>query len=130
MNLDQDLVKKTISFETYQGERITNLKLLSILDPQTAQALGFDAPAKHVQNYPFLPPGTSDNWQDYMYAKFVDADNKVSYYGVPWVKPESIVINDNPGVRITIIGATQAQIDNVKSMMIGSGISNFTVETI
>lgn len=130
MNLDQELIQKTLTFETYDGVLWRNYKLLSILDPATVLALGYDAPAKHIQHYPFLPAGTSDNWQDYMYAKFSLAGGTVEYLGVPWVKPTSIVINDNPSVNILVRNPSPQQLTSLRSMMVASGIEDFEISYI
>lgn len=131
MNVNQDLVNKTISFETYQGARFTNLKLMSFLDAQTAAAFD-DVAAKHVQNYPFIPDPKPQSWTDYMYVKFLDADNRATFFGAPWIKGDSIVINDAPAVQISIPagGATQAQLDAIASMMTAIGVSGFTFTTV
>lgn len=130
MQLDSTALNKTITFDTYEGVRYKNLRFVAILDAGTVTALGFDAPAKHMQNYPYLPPGVSDSYTGYSYAKFLDADNKTYYFGIPWVKPASITENANPVRLITLRNSDDATVASLRSMIIAHGIEDFTIETL
>jgi hypothetical protein len=130
MQLNSDALNKTITFDSYEGPRYKNLRFVSILDAQTVIALGFDAAAKHMQHYPYLPPGVPDSYTGYSYAKFLDANNSVIYMGIPWVKPSSITENANPVRQITLRDTDDATVASLRSMMIAHGIENFTIETL
>jgi hypothetical protein len=127
--LDSVTLNKTITFDTYEGVRHKNLRFVAILDAGTVTALGFDAAAKHMQNYPYLPSGVPDTYTGYSYGKFLDADNKVYYFGIPWVKPASITENANPVRLITLRNSDDATVASLRSMMIAHGIEDFTIET-
>lgn len=130
MNIDQSLVNSVITFEAYSGEQFKNRKLLSILDSGTVLALGFDAAAAHHQNFPYMPQGTSDDFQSYMYAKFIDSSQTVTFLGVPWIKPSSVVVNDNPDYQIVIKNPTPQQLNSVRSMLTASGIEDFEIKIL
>lgn len=128
--LDSALLDKTLTFDTYEGVRHKNLRFLSILDAQTVIALGFDAPAKHMQNYPYLPAGVPDTYSGYKYAKFMDANNDITYLGIPWVKPDSVTEVGVTTTRIIVRNADQPTLDSLRSMMIAHGIDDFTFESL
>lgn len=130
MKLDSTNVGKTISFETVAGEKINNLKLVSIPDAATVLALGGDPVAKHRQYLPYIPDPKPLQYTDYLYAKFLDADGKSWYYGIPWIKPTSIVENSNVTYLFRCRNASTEQIDSIKQMMVKSGIEDFTVEVL
>lgn len=129
MSLDSSNYGQTLSFETYASEKLTNLKLLSILDPETARVFA-DVLGKHKQYLPFLPDPKPILYTDYSYAKFVDANGVTSYYGLPWIKPTSIEVKDTVVYQITLKNSTPAQLASVKQMMVKSGIEDFTVSII
>lgn len=120
---------KTLTFDTYSGIKYANLKFVSLLDPDTA--INFlDIHAEHIQNMPYMKDPKPTLATDYSYAKFVSADGKKIYLGVPWVNEDSITLNSVPNYRMTLIAPTQDQLDSLKSMAIASGIENFTLEAI
>lgn len=129
MQLNSDTLKKTLTFDTWEGIRHKNYRFVAILDAETVMALGFDAPAKHQQNYPYLPAGAPDSYSAYSYAKFMTGDNAIVYLGIPWVKATSIVENNNPTTLIRV-KATQAELTSLRSMMIAHGMVDFTFETL
>lgn len=130
MNLDNNAVGKTLSFETVSGEKYRNLKLLSFPDGATVAALGEDPVAKHKQYLPFIPDPKPLAYTDYLYTRFVDADGKAFYFGVPWIKPTSIEENSNVTYLFRVRNATTEQLNSVKVMMTKSGIEDFSVEVL
>lgn len=130
MKLNSDSLHKTITFDSYEGVNYKAYRFVAILDAATVVALGFDAEAKHRQNYLYLPVGAPDSYRAYSYAKLIDADNNVLYMGIPWVKPDSIKENANPTTYITVRGATTNQLSSLRSMMTASGIEDFTFDAI
>lgn len=130
MQLNSDALNKTITFDTYEGVRYKNVRFIGILDAGSVVALGFDAAAKHMQNYPYLPPGVPDSYTGYSYAKLVNANNETLYMGIPWVKPASITENANPVRLITLRNSDDNTLASLRSMMIAHGIEDFTIETM
>lgn len=130
MKLDSNAIGKVVSFDTYEGKKLKNLKLISLLDGATMLAIGQDPVAGHKQNLPYLPAPKPVAYTEYLYAKFADIEGKSSYYGVPWVKESSIVVNANPGRIIRMPTAMAEQIESVKEMMVKAGIEDFTIESM
>lgn len=130
MNLDMNAIGKTVSFETVAGEKINNLKFITPIDATSVLRFGEDPIAKHKQYLPFIPDPKPVNYTDYLYAKFVDADGKEKYYGIPWIKPTSIVENSDVTYLFRVKNASLEKIESVKQMMVKSGIEDFTVEVL
>ncbi len=131
MKLSSDNVGKTLSFETVAGEKFNNLKFVSMPDADMVADTGNDPLAKHTQYWPFINDGTPNDFRAYQYAKFIDADKKSIYFGVPWIRESSIVENNSPVTIFTFpAGTTAAQIDSVRSMCLAAVIEGFTVKTL
>ena len=129
MKLDSDAINQTLSFETYAGVKYSNLKFISLLDPDTA-GVYIDAVALHLQNRPYLPDPVPTAYSDYLYGLFKDAEGSKICLGVPWVREASIVTNDQPNYRIDLTAPTKAQVDSFKSMLAASGIENFKISIV
>lgn len=125
--LNNDLVGKLLHFETYLGERFSNMRLACFVDALTAVRLGLDAAAKHQQYFGSLPAGTPDDWRSYQYALFYNVEQQTVILGVPWIRESSITENDNPPRIYTVYGATDEQDASIRAMFRGNGITNFEV---
>lgn len=121
---------KTLSLETYLEEHKKHLKFVALLDAMTCVQLGFDAPAKHQQYISSLPPGVPNDWRSYKYAKFIDPKGESILLGVPWIKPESIVEDDDAPYVITVWGVDATAISSLRSMMIANGVEHFEITRI
>lgn len=131
MLLNSDSLDKTLSFNSIADEEFMNYKFVDILSAATVMALKFDAPAKHTQYMPYITDGTPDDYTKYKYAKFLASDGSTLYMGIPWIRAASIVENSAP-VRLIRLpaGVTDTQMDTVKSILLASGITGFTVTTL
>ena len=129
MKLDSDAINQTLSFETYAGEKYSNLKFLSLLDPDTAMMYD-DVVAKHLQNRPYLPDPVPTAYSEYLYALFKNAEGKKTCLGIPWIRESSIISNEQPNYRIDLTAPTKEQVDSFKSMLSASGIENFKISIV
>lgn len=127
MKLSSTNVGKTMTFQTYAGVKYKNLKLVSLLDADTVASLGKDPQAKHIQNMPYMKDPKPVNYYDYLYAKFVDADGKAEYLGIPWVDEDSIVATNTPNAQLTLTAPSQEQLDSLKSYLTANGYENWTL---
>lgn len=130
MKLDSNAIGKTLSFDTVAGEKLKNLKLVSLPDASTLLELGIDVVAKHKEYLPYIANPKPVSHTAYLYAKFVDTNGNRQYYGIPWIKESSVIVNSNPGRIIRMPTATEEQIESLKTMMVKSGIEDFTIEAI
>lgn len=131
MKLVSENTGKTLTFETVAGEKYSNLKFVSLPDADMVADTGYDPMARHTQYWPYINDGTPNDYRAYPYAKFINAENKAVYFGIPWIRESSIVENSSPATMFTFpAGTTAAQIDNVRAMCLASGIEGFTVTTL
>lgn len=127
MTINYDTINQTLSFDSVAGEKFYNLKLVALLDAATVAALGQDPAARHKQYLPYMAEPLPALYTDYLYGKFVNADGASSYYGIPWIKDSSIVVNNTVVYLITVKNASPSSIDSIKQMMTKSGITDFSV---
>lgn len=82
------------SFEVYPfavyGTKFKNVKVLSVLDPNTAQALGLDIRARHAQVYPTLPASTPNDPTKYNYVRLQLPSGETEIIGLPWIIENTI----------------------------------------
>lgn len=128
MKLISDNFDKTLSFETFMGQKYRGLIFTDLLSARTVVDLGFDAAALHRQHLNFNPEGMPDDYTKYKYARFVDAETNVTYLGVPWVRETSIIENSSPDYELILKEPTQDQLDSLRSMVVASGIENFVLQ--
>lgn len=125
MSLTPEDVNKRFSFETYLKVQFHNMVFLSLLDAATLEELGQDPRAEHAQIYPSLPPGAPQSYRDYLYAKFENLQGQRIYMGIPWINPTTLVEVGSNVATITIRNYTQEQLDTIRSMLPGLGITDF-----
>lgn len=99
------------SFEVYPvaqlGTAFKNVKVLSILDPETAEASGMDIRAMHAMVYPSLPPSTPNDPTKYNYVKIKTPSGQTQILGMAW-----IVANT---VETVNLGKFTVELDNLAS---------------
>jgi hypothetical protein len=99
------------SFEVYPfalyGTRFKNVKVLSDLDPKTAQSLGLDIRARHAQVYGSLPAIVPNDPTKYNYWLLELPSGEREIIGKPWVKEDT--------VQVVTLGKHFIEIDNSSS---------------
>lgn len=106
MNIQNIAIGQVISFEMYPahiyGNAFRNVTLSALLSPALANTLGLDVVSAHKQVYPSLPDGTvpNDPFQ-YNYLQVTTEGGESIILGVPWIRSDSIVIND--GKLLTLV---------------------------
>jgi len=124
-------IGKIYSFSTYDGVQHRHLKFSALLDADTLLMLGVDVQSKHASIYPYLPEGSPSSYKDYVYGKFVDlTGNKFFYFGVPCIREDSLVEDGQPSYRITLRNLDSNKLNSVRSMLVASGVEDFTIEQI
>jgi hypothetical protein len=110
LNQSDIVLGTTVTFDLYPfalfGTTIKNAKVLSLLDGQTAQQLGYDPRSLHVQVYPTLPPGTPDGFDKYFYLQVLLPSGQRAVYGLPWIKSETYKTEVMRDIMIRLNGVT------------------------
>lgn len=131
MNLDINAVGRTLSFELVDGQRVNNLKFVSPIDAASVLAIGLIDPVAQHRNYlPYIPDPKPVKYSDYLYAKFVNADGGSVFYGMPWIKLDSIVENTDVTYLVRVRNASSEQMVSLKAMMVKNGIEDFDVDVL
>lgn len=99
------------SFDVYPvsqlGTAFKNVKVMSILDPESAEGSGFDIRAMHAVMYKDLPPSTPNDCTKYNYLKIRLPSGKTQILGLPWIVEAT--------VQTVNLGKFLIEIDNVAS---------------
>ncbi len=106
MNIQDIAIGQVISFEMYPahiyGNSFRNVTLTATLSPALANTLGLDITSAHKQVYPSLPSGTVPNDPlQYNYMQVTMASGESVILGIPWIRAESIVVNN--GKLLTLV---------------------------
>lgn len=104
-NYDRLQFGNVVTFEVYPasilGARFGNVKVLAMLDKDSANTW-IDADAVHVNVFPTLPSGTPDNANEYQYLKFKHVNGNIGVIGLPWIREDSITVNETGTLTISI----------------------------
>jgi hypothetical protein len=99
------------SFEVYPvsvlGTAFKNVKILAIIDQETAEASGLDTKAMHALVYPSLPSSTPNDPNKYNYIKIKTPSGQTQLIGLAW-----IVANT---VQVVNLGKFTIEVDNESS---------------
>lgn len=129
MSLTSNDFKKRYNLETYLKVRYPAVTFVSLLDAQTMEDLGKDPQALHKQNLPSLPPGAPTSYTGYEYGKFVNDQGENIFIGLPWINMDATQQLDGTTSTVTIRDASMEQITSLRSMLVGMGITKFTIST-
>jgi hypothetical protein len=119
------------SFSVYPvavlGTNFKNVLVQSILDADSAQALGLDILAQHALIYPSLPNTTVNNPQKYRYLKIKLPTGLSQIIAMEWINPDTLEAV-NLG-RFTIVIENESSSKQAKILEALAG-NNFTVKSI
>lgn len=130
-------VGDTISFSVHPsailGNSFTRVKVLAVLDADTAKLMGIDPVALHAAIYPTLldvDKTTYKKYNDYLYIKIQLANGTITALGLPWIiMTNDMVVNSTTG-RFTIALDNPSQIDDILALLNANGFHNIQVETL
>lgn len=133
MALELNSIGKSFNFEVYEpsilGGMRRNVKLLAILDFNTAMTIKGDLHATHKRIYNFIKAnGVIDDPRSYLYCKFVDAQGAISVLGMPWINQNTMVETVSTGMYITIPNMGHESISKVSALLQSGGVTGFKIE--
>lgn len=129
-----DMINKVISFTVYPsaiiGSNFDNVKLLSILDADTAISYG-DVVSLHEEVYPTIPEEFRpiDDYRSYTYLLVRMANNSLSIVGLPWING-NIIVRENNVITVTINNVSGMDVEKVKRMCIANGYNDINVSIV
>lgn len=128
---DQFPLLKQVSFEVYPslilGNNFKNVKVLGIVDADTARMLGLDAPTMHVNVYPTLPRGTVDAYDEYLYVRVKHSNGQQSILGLPWIKSSSVQVLDYTNLMIRVGNVNPGEAEKVIEALVANGFNQVEI---
>lgn len=124
-------IDQRFSFEVYPasiiGNNFKDVKLDGIISARSATTFGVDIVSLHAQVYPTLPPGTPNDPFKYSWVRVTYPNGETVTLGVPWIRPESIVVS--AGGRVTIMFENKSQSD-VDRMLLALSSNGFRPDDV
>lgn len=130
-------IDDVISFNVYPsailGNSFTRVKVLAVLDADSAKLFGIDPIALHAAIYPTLPTeskNTYKKYNDYKYIKIQMPNGTISTIGLPWMNMESVVVVESTTARFTVALDSPTDIDEILAILNANGYHSIQVETL
>lgn len=126
-----------ISFNVYPaallGNSFTRVKVLAVVDADTAKLLGIDPVALHAAIYPTLPLENKviyKKYNDYKYIKVKLPNGTTTALGLPWINMSTVQVITTATARFTVTLDNPTQVDAVVALLNANGYNNVVVETL
>ena len=118
------------SFDVYPvailGASFANVTVMGTIDEATAREKLATAEI-HAQVYPFLPSGTPDDPTAYDYLRFKTLTGETVTIGIPWIKPESVVLVDAKTLDITVGQVKSEDVTIIRNLLVQAGYKNLAM---
>lgn len=122
---------KQVSFEVYPslilGNNFNNVKVMGIIDADTARMLGLDAPVMHANVYPTLPAGTVDIYDEYLYIRVKHSNGEQSILGLPWIKTSSVNVLDYTNVILKVGNVNPGDAERIVQALASNGFHEIEI---
>lgn len=121
---------KTYSFNVYApnvlGTDFQNVKLLAIMDADTATRSGLDIYSQHRKIYPYVPAevGMPDDPTQYNYIQIITQAGNRTILGMPWIDESSIEVVTAQTIVATIGGVTASDMAIIRQALAQNGYNN------
>ncbi len=127
-----------VSFTVYPssilGSSYQNVKLLAILDYQTAMSF-MDVASMHANVYPLIPQADqpANDFTSYSYLKIQFASGQIGIIGIPWIVGWNTAANCgltqtvNSTITAVINGVSAADIPTIQQLLVMNGYNTFVI---
>lgn len=113
-----------VDFNTYataQSNTYKSVKVLAILDAESAIMMGLDAPSMHAKIYPTLPIGSINDYRKYQYIRIQHANGLTECIGVPWIVPASLVVKQSSKITVVFEDVRPEDVEKIRIMSVMNG---------
>lgn len=127
-----DMINKIVSFNLYPASIITTtferVKILAILDADSALAMGIDVQSQHINVYPTIAEidRPENNFRSYQYLKLKLPNGDITAIGIPWING-AITIHTNQRVRADIDDVGPQDLDKIRKVLIANGYNSVSL---
>lgn len=118
-------IGQRFSFEVYPsailGNGFKDVTLEGFISPSMAQAFGTDIAAMHANVYRTLPSTTPNDPLKYNWMRIKHQNGSFSTLGVPYVRPESVVVATEGVLDLRFTGVTAADQTRILEALSANG---------
>lgn len=116
------------------GSNYQNVKLLAILDYQTAMSYA-DVASMHANVFPLIPQAEQplNDFTSYSYLKIEFSSGQIGIIGIPWIVGWNTVANcgltqvTNSTITAVVSGVSAADIPVIQQLLVMNGYNNITL---
>lgn len=120
-------IGQRFSFEVYpssiMGNNFKDVVLEGVLSPDMARAFGIDIVSLHANVYRTLPSTVPNDPTKYNYIRVRHQNNSFSVVGIPYVRPDSVVISTHGVLNLRFDGVTQQDQTRILNALSANGYS-------
>ena len=124
-------IRGVYSFDVYPapllGTNFKNVTVLAVMDFETANN-EFDALARHVNYYSYLPTGTPNNPAAYDYIKIKTTADNVIIIGIAWINMSTVVEVESRTATVTIKNITATDVPRIKNALVQNGFNDIAID--
>jgi len=126
-SLQEIQIGQRFSFEVYPsailGNSYKDVILEGFISPSMAQAFGQDIAALHANVYRTLPASTPNDPLKYNWMRVKHPNGSFSTLGVPYVRPESVVVATTGVLDLRILDVSPADQTRILQMLSANGFT-------
>lgn len=124
-SISQIEIGQRFSFEVYPsailGNNFKDVTLEGTLSPDMARAFGTDIASMHANVYRTLPTTVPNDPVKYNYIRVRHQNGTLSIIGIPYIRPESIVISTHGVLDLRFDNVTQADQERIITALSANG---------
>lgn len=121
------------SFELYPaamiGTNFVDVIYQDRISYNSVHLFGVDPNAEHVRVYPTLPPGSPNDPAAYNWLSFKTQNGDLVVVGELWIKPETLVVNQQLTYYVTIYNANENTPTEVRQALNALGYYEIAIST-
>lgn len=120
------------SFDSYAPEKLglhfKNVRMLAIMDAQSAIREGIDVIAWHEQIRSHLPSGYNDDPMTMVYLKIKSATGEETIISKDWINLSTLTETSSNRVVVTIDDVSQQDVETIRRILVTSGFPNISIK--
>lgn len=124
-SINEIQIGQRFSFEVYPssvlGNNFKDVRLEGRLSARLAISYGVDVVSMHANVYPTLPAGTPNDPMQYEYIRIQYPSGEFMVLGVPYIRPETIMVSTGGIIDLSFQDKTQADLERILQALSANG---------